>query len=672
MISVSFAFRFAMAWCLKPLPILFPDEYIYSSLARSLWHGQVAIRGVSFPFRPLLEPIIQAPAWALPNSVAAYHLIQGFHSLLMSLTAIPIYILGRKLSFTPTKALLAAALTLTVPEMSYAGYITTEATAYLLFACTCLCGCICLANPKLQTQLLFVFLAGLSIFTRMQFVIIPMAFVGAALLFGILEYKKKWHRILKEQWLVLLCSFSLVVVGAAFGSTTAGFYKASLHKHVHFIPFVTWIYKNLYEMFWATGVVIMPLAITGLALALIKPRVRQERAFAALTISLSIGMLAESAYTTSGSSSLMYGRYLFYLSPLLIGAAIFYIERGAPWLLLTAVLSTAGLITTFLTPFADYTLNPTESIFLHSVSWLDTQLGGAFMTRPYFFPLAAVLLLGSLLSLYANKREVALGLIATGAGLLMLFISIPASLYIHKSENAFASQYLANTDRNWIEEAVGKQKVTFFAFGNEQFRIQEQMFWNPRIVLTAPEGPPIDSLRYTTATIDRRGRLLVEGQPVKTPLLALDDIGILQLASAKVVASTLFSSLWLPSKNVEFLSLLLGYYSGSHWLASRGSFTVWPGENGRQGYLSFTLLGRTGTSKLSLAYPGHKVIITLPPKERKRLHIRVCASGRPWRLTFVSVGSSDLNGAVVTMGGTNMLVSMKATAPTFYPSTQAC
>src|SRR5690349_5485853 len=48
---------------LSPTATYFPDEYIYSRLARSISHGSLTIRGVPAHFPALLEPLLAAPLW---------------------------------------------------------------------------------------------------------------------------------------------------------------------------------------------------------------------------------------------------------------------------------------------------------------------------------------------------------------------------------------------------------------------------------------------------------------------------------------------------------------------------------------------------------------------------------------------------------------------------------
>ena len=97
MVAISTAIR-GIAATSHASPTLFPDEYIYTALARSFaTTGKPLIRGHLAHFPALLEPLLAAPLWALAPTPLAYHLVQVENALFMSLGAIPVYLLARRL-----------------------------------------------------------------------------------------------------------------------------------------------------------------------------------------------------------------------------------------------------------------------------------------------------------------------------------------------------------------------------------------------------------------------------------------------------------------------------------------------------------------------------------------------------------------------------------------------
>ena len=66
-------------------PSYFPDEYIYTSLSRSLaTAGRPLVRGEPAHFPALLEPLLAAPLWLVGSTATAYRLVQFENALFMS------------------------------------------------------------------------------------------------------------------------------------------------------------------------------------------------------------------------------------------------------------------------------------------------------------------------------------------------------------------------------------------------------------------------------------------------------------------------------------------------------------------------------------------------------------------------------------------------------------
>src|ERR671933_768931 len=99
--------------------------------ARSLSpSGRPEIRGGAAQFPALLEPILAAPLWLLGNPELVYRLTQGLHALAMSLAAVPVYLLCRRVGLSRGYGLAAAALTVACPALFYSAFITADAIAY--------------------------------------------------------------------------------------------------------------------------------------------------------------------------------------------------------------------------------------------------------------------------------------------------------------------------------------------------------------------------------------------------------------------------------------------------------------------------------------------------------------------------------------------------------------
>ena len=132
-------------------------------------------------------PILIAPAWRLFGSVPdAYAAAKTIGSVLMSLTAIPVYFLARRV-LTPLPSLLAAFLAVAVPSLMYTGTLMTETVFYPLFACVALVLVLALERPTLLRQLLLLGLCLLAFLTRTQAIVLIPAVATAPLLLAWLD-----------------------------------------------------------------------------------------------------------------------------------------------------------------------------------------------------------------------------------------------------------------------------------------------------------------------------------------------------------------------------------------------------------------------------------------------------------------------------------------------------
>ncbi len=109
---------------------------LYGLVGESLWEtGTLTVRGLETPYYSLLLPRSSPGSRSRSGhrSRRAIHLTQALQALAMSLTAVPVYLWGRR--FLPSSARLAAvALTLAVPSLAYSGLLMSEALYYPLVA----------------------------------------------------------------------------------------------------------------------------------------------------------------------------------------------------------------------------------------------------------------------------------------------------------------------------------------------------------------------------------------------------------------------------------------------------------------------------------------------------------------------------------------------------------
>jgi hypothetical protein len=125
LVLASWAVRFAFARHMVG-PWIMVDEIVYSELAKSFASsGHFAVREVPTTGYGIVYPILISPAYALFRSIpTVYTAIKVIDSLLMSVAAVPAYLLARRV-VSKWGALSVAVLTVAVPSTFYAGTIMT-------------------------------------------------------------------------------------------------------------------------------------------------------------------------------------------------------------------------------------------------------------------------------------------------------------------------------------------------------------------------------------------------------------------------------------------------------------------------------------------------------------------------------------------------------------------
>jgi MFS family permease len=182
LVVVSACIRFAHAF-VHPAPWILPDEILYSDLARSLaTDGSVAVRGVTTLGWGVVYPALIAPAWVLfDDASSAYRSAQAINAAVMSLAAVPAYLLAR-VFVSRTRSLVVAVMSVLVPSMAYTGVLLTENAFYPLFVTVLWLMARCLLSPTVLNQLLVVAAIALLSLTRIQGIVLLGVYLVAALL----------------------------------------------------------------------------------------------------------------------------------------------------------------------------------------------------------------------------------------------------------------------------------------------------------------------------------------------------------------------------------------------------------------------------------------------------------------------------------------------------------
>src|SRR5919106_5234653 len=171
-------------------PTVFNDELLYAKLSQAIASGEgLAIRGEGFFFPAPLAPLVQAPAWLLGSMTDAYTAAKLINAAVMSAAAFPAYWLARRIVRQPF-ALLTAAAAVTTPAMVYHGYLMSEALAYPVFLLAVAVLAHAVAEPSRRMGFAVPAVCALAVATRVQFLVLPLAYVAAVAVCGRGAYRR--------------------------------------------------------------------------------------------------------------------------------------------------------------------------------------------------------------------------------------------------------------------------------------------------------------------------------------------------------------------------------------------------------------------------------------------------------------------------------------------------
>ena len=471
LIVVGAAVFHALLALQSPVPWVMPDELRYSELAKSLGSGSLpAIRDHGTFGFGLGYPLLLAPIWALFADVSsAYVAAKLVNALIVSLTAIPAYALARRF-VSPQRALVVAALAVSVPGLLYAGTLMTESVLYPLFVLALLAIVGAIERPTVMTQA-FVFGAiALAAFVKVHSLVLAAGYVGAVLLYHALEVRQLAalrHR-LKAYWLTwyvilglcLAVGFGAVLLRRNPAEGLGAYANVATELDPGAIPWRTLVYVAELDL----SLAIAPFAA---AILVIISGVRQsaERGFrllASLTLAIAAVWLLTIAVYSSNSTPSEFGyapgaganeRATFVLAPLFLIALLLWLqERRAARVILIVATGVAAVLPATM-PLAAFSAVGNLSIQgFSSIVWrgIDRYLQwpasvllfglvvGSFFILVVRRPLRDVVLVFPLLTIY---------LVVTLIAQTTLVVS-----------SEWARSVAVGTPPSWIDDAVGSDR----------------------------------------------------------------------------------------------------------------------------------------------------------------------------------------------------------------------
>jgi hypothetical protein len=493
LVGVSTLLRFWAATRI-PTPWIAPDELIYAELSRSLWeHGTLHLLGRPTSFFSFVYPALAGGPLSLPNVHAGYTLLKALQAVLVSLTAVPVYLWGR--SFVSTRwALAAAALALAIPDLAYSGLILTDVALYPVLVLAAWASAAALVRPTLGRQGLLLAALVLASATRLQAVVLAPAFVTAVGVKALLDREARWAARLWPTGL------GFAALGAGWtgyqlrngGPVTKlfGAYQAAGEVHYTLGDVVRFCLYHAADVVLFTGVA----PVCALVVLLVtRPAGAEARAYVAVAASVTVWLVAEVGVFASRHVGHLAERNLFALAPILFLALALWLDRGAPRPPVTTAAAVAGALALVAylpaTSFINAATIP-DALTLVPFHRLHVHAPGLSLRLVL---IVVVAIAAAAFALVPRLLPVALVLVFAGASLNVSRVVA--------AQAALVQPGTVGAHPRWID-AAAPGPVAYLYTGDVYWNsVWESLFWNRRLdrvydllLAAVPGGIPQDSL----------------------------------------------------------------------------------------------------------------------------------------------------------------------------------
>jgi hypothetical protein len=624
-------------------PAVFGDELLYSKLAQSVAAGHgFTVRGESVFFPAPLAVLAQAPAWLIHSTPAAYAVVKALNVAIMATAAFPAYCLARRL-VRPSFALLAAAAAVAGPAMVYAPYLMSEALAYPVFLLALATMVRAIAQPSRKMDAAVVALSGAAVLTRLQFVVVPLAYLVAAPLAGRL-CGERLRPVLRRHALSLGALLGLAALPVVSGGAVLGTYLGATTLHFDLTTVFRWSGFTAALLPFIAGWLVIPGGLLGLGLLAIRPRTRAEAGFATLAVASIAFVLLEVGLIAAGEAGRSVERYAIYLIPLVTIAFFAYAERGAPWLPLCGALALLGGATAWMLDFPARA--GTVFSFDTPTFFVYEQLAVWFGHANAATIVAGVPLLGGVaLAVMARTRRLRPVAVGMATIALLVLSAIPAYAGDHAmTRGTLATR--AGDPPDWLDRSrLGPADYFQLPGGPVHFGWVLES-WNRSFRSAIEMGlPGYDGYASHTGRVDRDGRLLVDGRPPAAGVLVVNDFGTaIQIEGSRVLARPRggLTAYRVPAAP-HVRSLAMGI-SFDRWAAAIVHFQAWPRNHSGHGFyrVLLALPAPLNARKVSLDTGGASRVVWVKPGEREI--VRVPVAGYPVPVLHIRADRADYIG----------------------------
>ncbi|MEA2358175.1 MAG: hypothetical protein QOI62_1435 [Solirubrobacteraceae bacterium] len=486
-----------------------PDELGYVKqaieIARSGW---LSTRGdFFFNSYSQLQPLLMAPAYALFGGLKAFDTAHAINAAVQATTAIPAYLLARRILPSRPAAYAVALLTVITPWAVMSGSMMSENAAYPASVWATLAVQRALARPSARGDLLALLGIGVAFFARSQLYLLGVAFVAAIVVHEL------GHRLatapagerraalragavaaVRGHWALIAAVACLLAIGFGTNAWTSLLGNYVTVQSGQLLPPGTLAkgFELLGNVVIAVACLPLLLTLAWVPLTLGRPADREQHAFGALLLvylPLMVVVLGSfSVRFTAGPND----RYMFYVLPLLFVAMMAMLLDRRPNR--ASILVGAGL-TAWLTATAPFALNVPSmvapsgafhAVLIGRTAQIGTALGLEHLRAQTLIAVATGMVAVVLVALRTRVRP---GRVTVAAALLVIGFTLVETIYTAKKISDVQAGIPASAieQRAWIDKALGRngRAATVISLISDPVSasgvLWETSFWNASV-----------------------------------------------------------------------------------------------------------------------------------------------------------------------------------------------
>jgi hypothetical protein len=498
------------------------DELLYERFAISIaqTHSLLPrLRQELVPSLAQVYPVLIAPLFrhgSVPDNFHAAHL---FNAWLMSSACIPAFLLTRRVTSRLWAAWFVAVLSVCMPWILYSSFLLTEVVGYPAFLWVALAAQRTIVAPSARNDLTALLALIVGFFARTQFIVLVVVVPIAIAAYDAPRVRRAGLAAAVRARSVLIGAYGLLLAGAvallAIGklSQVGGVYRSFLLGDLLPHGLGSSFVEHLAMLSLGLGILPFLVGAAWLLANLVRPAADSERhAFACFgAVAVAAVTLETAIYDLKLGAELVFDRYLFYLAPVLVLAAVCAVcDRAPRW----SLVPVTGLVA------LGFALHAPPAFTWFQFQQLDSDTPLASLYRPLVHLTgsltaaraslaAATVLLATLGALGAWRRRRLFAAVL----LVVLAVALPAeTAYLYtrlfgvKSWSDRALTQPQGGAYDWIDATLGGgSRVTMVPYPvSSDFAVSQQHwldieFWNKSVVRDAHyQGPRVFAYVGTT------------------------------------------------------------------------------------------------------------------------------------------------------------------------------